>query len=143
MLTGKTIYIVEDNATNLAIISAILRRYHAYIRYDRWGVEAVERLASYGKVDLIILDLMFPRGVTGYDVYDQLQQYPQLTSIPVVAVSAADPQVEMPKARAKGFKGFISKPINHKIFPQQIATLIDGGEIWDDEPFPSSGKPTR
>jgi CheY-like chemotaxis protein len=133
MLTGKTIYIVEDNATNLAIISSILRRHNAQIRYDRWGIETIERLASFGKVDLIILDLMFPRGVTGYDVFDQLKKHPQFANIPVVAVSAADPQVEMPKAKAKGFKGFISKPINHKLFPQQIAALIEGQEIWEDD----------
>lgn len=133
MLEGKNIFIVEDNATNLAIISAILRRYGANARYDRWGVETIERIRRSGKVDLIILDLMFPRGVSGYDVFDQLQQIPELAKIPVVAVSAADPHVEMPKARAKGFMGFISKPINHKLFPQQMAAIINGTKIWSDD----------
>ena len=64
MLNGKTIYLIEDNPTNLAIISAILRRNEANVRYDRWGVDTFKRLARSGRVDLIILDLMFPNGVS-------------------------------------------------------------------------------
>ena len=137
MLQGKSVYIIEDNPTNLAIISSILRRHNANIRYDRWGVDTIARLKHYGIVDLIILDLMFPYGISGYDVFDQVKRIPRFASIPVVAVSAADPQVEMPKARDKGFVGFISKPINHKLFPLQIASIIEGQQVWADDDLAS------
>jgi CheY-like chemotaxis protein len=133
MLQGKSIYIIEDNPTNLAIISSILRRNNAIIRYDRWGVDTINRLNHYGVVDLIILDLMFPYGISGYDVFDEIKVIPKFANIPIVAVSAADPQVEMPRARDKGFVGFISKPINHKLFASQVASIIEGKQIWADD----------
>ena len=132
MLNGKTIYLIEDNPTNLAIISAILRRNEANVRYDRWGVDTFKRLARSGRVDLIILDLMFPNGVSGYELFDQIKALPGFANTPIVAVSAADSQVEMPKAKARGFMGYISKPINNKVFPRQIAAVIAGKQVWED-----------
>ena len=81
-------------------------------------------------VDLIMLDLMLPRGVTGYEVFDAIRREPEFGHIPIAAVSAADPSVEMPKTREKGFAGFISKPISLRFFPNQVTELLKGGNVW-------------
>jgi len=47
-----------------------------------------------------------------------------------VAVSAMDPSVAIPQARQKGFSGFIAKPIDNRLFPQQIAQIIEGEQVW-------------
>jgi CheY-like chemotaxis protein len=133
MLQGKTIYLIEDNPANLAIISSILRRSNATVRYDRWGIDTIKRLNQFGTVDLIILDQMFPHGVSGYDIFDRIKETPAFANIPIVAVSAADPDHEMPKAKAKGFSGFISKPINHRMFPGQMLSMIQGEQVWADD----------
>jgi CheY-like chemotaxis protein len=52
-------------------------------------------------------------------------------SVPVIAVSALDPTVEIPKARAKGFAGFISKPLKLLYFAEQIASVTTGVKVWD------------
>lgn len=131
ILENKHVFVVEDNAQNLAIVSAVLRRNGATVSFDRWGIETAERMARLNKIDIILLDLMFPRGVTGYDVFDKIKSYPELADIPIVAVTASDPSVEMNKVRDKGFSGFISKPINHKVFATQIATVLEGTPVWD------------
>ena len=74
---------------------------------------------------------MLPDHVTGYDVFKAIRQNPDFNHIPIVALSAADPSIEMPKARAMGFSGFISKPINLRDFPEQITALIEGEIIWN------------
>jgi DNA-binding response OmpR family regulator len=66
-----------------------------------------------GVIDLILLDLAFPRGLSGYDIYDDIQAIQELKAIPIVVVTAADLSVEMPKARQKGLNGFISKPLSY------------------------------
>jgi len=38
----------------------------------------------------------------------------------------------MPQARELGFSGFISKPVDEAYFVQQIASIIDGEQIWHD-----------
>ncbi|MFK7803309.1 MAG: response regulator, partial [Anaerolineae bacterium] len=55
---------------------------------------------------------------------------PSLEGVPVVAVSAADPSVEIPRTKEMGFSGFISKPIKHNLLPKQILAIMNGEEIW-------------
>jgi hypothetical protein len=48
----------------------------------------------------------------------------------VVAVSASDPEIEIPKTQSKGFSGFIGKPISLLQFPIQVAECIKGEHLW-------------
>ncbi|MCP4417451.1 MAG: response regulator [Chloroflexi bacterium] len=66
----------------------------------------------------------------GYDVYDTIKEIPELREIPVVAVSAADPNGEIPKAEEKGADDYISKPINRYQFPEQLGAISNGKSIW-------------
>jgi CheY-like chemotaxis protein len=130
-LNGKRIFYIEDNVANRAIIQTILELDGAQVAFERWGrSEVIGQLRAFMPVDIILLDLMFPRGVTGYDVFDTIRACPEFAHIPIVAVSASDPSVEIPKARARGFAGFISKPISLADFPHQVASLITGDQIW-------------
>ena len=87
-------------------------------------------LARHLPVDIILMDLMLRFGVSGYEIFDQLRELPEFASIPVLAVSASDPEVEMPRLRAKGFAGFVSKPISFQEFPLQVAAAIEGEKVW-------------
>jgi len=129
-LKGKRIFIVEDDITNMAVYAATLKRSGAIIIQDFWNAGTVRLLTQHLPVDIILLDLMLRHNLSGYDIFQELKENPDLAGIPVVAVSAADPTVEIPKARALGFAGFIGKPINSYRFPQQILTCLSGGEIW-------------
>ena len=133
LLQGKRIFVVEDDPSNLAIITTILRRHGASVPFETWGSGAVETLKMCLPIDLILLDLALPRGVSGYDIYDEIQSVPELASIPVVVVTAADPSIEMPKARGKGINGFISKPLSYATFGNSIASILNGEEIWGDD----------
>jgi len=128
-LTAKHIFIVEDNVGNRSIMLTILQMAGAKTSFDQWGRQTVERLQKAGDVDMILMDLMLPNGLTGYDVFDQIKAIPELSNIPVVIVSASDPNVEMKKARAKGFQGFIPKPISYN-FPITLAAILAGQQIW-------------
>ncbi|MEM6282789.1 MAG: response regulator, partial [Chloroflexota bacterium] len=81
-------------------------------------------------IDLIILDLMLPDGVTGYDIFTSIRDRHEFDGVPIIAMSVMDRSDAVPLARRRGFSGFISKPINFQIFPQQIASIIDGQVIW-------------
>jgi two-component system cell cycle response regulator DivK len=133
LLKDKHIYIVEDDSRNRAVMLTILQQQGAKTSFDQWGQQTIERIKSHEKVDLILMDLMLPRGVTGYDVFAHLQEDVTLASIPVVVVSASDPALEMNKARKLGFSGFISKPIQYQSFAQTIAMVLEGKQVWIDE----------
>ena len=129
LLSGKRIFITEDNAGNLAVLATYLEGYGATLKSDRRGVNTVAALREHLPFDVILLDLMLPNNVSGFDLFDQIRQVPELTHIPVIAVSAADPDFAMSKARMKGFAGFISKPIS-VVVGRYIAEVLNGKQVW-------------
>ena len=131
-LTNKHIFVIEDNLENRIITRLAMAQSGAYLEFDIWGRQILPKLRQFAPIDLIILDLMFPMGVSGYDVYDQIREEEMFAETPIVAVSAADPSNAIPKCRAKGFAGFIAKPIDGTLFAEQIAQVIHGEAIWFD-----------
>jgi CheY-like chemotaxis protein len=130
LLAGKRVFIIEDNAVNMMIYRTMLESEGAKVAFEPWGQYAVGMLRAEARVDAIILDLMLDFGVSGFDVFDQIRKFPQFNNVPIVAVSASDPAVAMARAQAKGFSGFIAKPIDDDVFPQQLADIITGKPIW-------------
>lgn len=131
LLTGRRIFYVDDNTNNRVITQTILEHEDASVKCHTWGGgDMLDRMQQFGPIDAILLDLHLPKNLTGYDVFDTIRAVPELAHVPIVAVSALDPAVEIPKARAKGFAGFISKPIHLVHFPQQIASIIAGEHVW-------------
>jgi CheY-like chemotaxis protein len=129
-LFQKRIFIVEDNLNNKAIAQLLLEREGARVQVDRWGVEAVEKLRNLLPLDIILLDLMFPNFVSGYDIFRRIRELPELNRVPIVAVSAADVSVAIPTTQQMGFSGFIGKPVDFMNFTAQIQQIIAGESVW-------------
>jgi two-component system, cell cycle response regulator DivK len=130
LLEGIRIFLVEDDVVNVAVYSTNLRAHGARIYKDVLGYGIVQHIKESLPIDLIVLDIMLRRGINGYDIYNQIRSEPDLKDIPVVAVTSLDPENEMPKAQGKDFDGFISKPIDVKKFPEQLAAIIEGEKLW-------------
>jgi two-component system cell cycle response regulator DivK len=130
LLKNRRIFLVEDDIANRAIIQMLLERNGAKTAIERWGTDTVPRIQAFSPVDLILLDLMFPDSVSGFDVFDEIRADTTLANIPILAVSAMDPSIAIPKTQAKGFNGFIPKPIEYELFVQQIASILDGEAVW-------------
>lgn len=131
-LKGKYILIVEDNPLNRVVYQFTLGIGGAFIEFDRWGRDIVSKLKSSKKWDLIILDLMLYGGASGFNIFEEIRSIPDYAHIPIVAISASEPTVAIPKARQLGFSGFISKPIDEARICEQIEKIIEGERIWYD-----------
>jgi len=131
-LKNKKIFIIEDDNANLAVIKTILELNGAKVQVERWGNNVIHQLHAFAIVDVILLDLMFPRGITGYDIFDEIKAVSDFQKIPIIAVSATNKDVAIPICKSKGFAGFLSKPINYDKFSSQIANIIEGNPIWGD-----------
>lgn len=131
LLQGKNIFVVEDNVQNRVVFQMILRKHGASVDFERMGVDTVFRLQNSPQVDMILLDLMLAEGISGFDLYTDIREkLPQLAEVPIVAVSAMEPAIAIPKAQALGFSGFISKPINSLVFGEQLASIFNGETVW-------------
>jgi two-component system, sensor histidine kinase and response regulator len=140
ILKNKRIFIVEDNAWNRTIFKLTLVQCGAEVEFGRWGNTIVHELKQFGPADALVLDLMLGPDISGYDVYDQIRALPGWSDVPIVAVSAADPSTAIPLVRAKGFAGFIAKPIDDLLFPQQLDRIINHEQVWSagldlEEPY--------
>lgn len=127
----KRFFIIEDDASNLAIISAILRRESAKIFFDTWGLNTVEQIIKFLPIHAIFLDLNLPRDVNGYDVARQIRQNEALQEIPIVVVTAADVDAELSQVRRLRLNGLIAKPIRAKTFVPAVSAILSGETVWD------------
>ncbi len=130
ILKDKRIFIVEDNLQNRVVFQMALIRQGASVDFERRGRDTLIHLQGASRIDLIILDLMLAQGVSGFDIFDEIRAVPKFDSTPIVAVSAMDPSMAIPQTRAKGFSGFIAKPIDNIQFPKQLAAIMDSVPVW-------------
>lgn len=118
----KTILQIEDNEANRILIERVLEP-HGYRLLHAADGETGFSLAVSEKPDLILIDMGLP-DIDGQTVVSLLKQIPELQDVTIVAITAwpADKAEQM--AEQYGCHGCISKPINVKAFPQQIAAYL-------------------
>ncbi|MDX1521338.1 MAG: response regulator [Anaerolineae bacterium] len=122
--------VVEDDVSGLAIISVMLRRLGLRTVMERYATAVSDRVDRMTKVDVVFLDIGLPDG-DGYEVLEQLRARPNLKDVPIIAVTARDASIEMNKARAAGFDGFLGKPLNRTRFPDQVSRILKGEGVWE------------
>lgn len=125
------ILVVEDNVSNFVLIARLL----AFMGVKKcewkttgWGV--VDFANTMQQVDLILMDLRLPHE-DGYDALRQIREDKRLQQTRVVVVTAHGSQSELNKAKEAGFDGFLAKPLDADLFPEQIRRILNGEEVWD------------
>jgi DNA-binding response OmpR family regulator len=103
------ILIVDDDADLKRLLNLHLRADHYDTAYASDGVSAIA-MAHKTKPDVIILDIGLPAG-NGFVVLDRLQQSSDLSAIPVVILTARDPESTRDKMMKAGARAFLQKPV--------------------------------
>ncbi len=136
ILEGKRIVYIEDDMRNRTLTDMILSAEGARLWFERWGLPAtaLTTVINHLPLDMILLDLMFPNGYTGYDIFAELRMVPELDEVPIVMVSASDAAIEIPRAKAAGLSAYIPKPIDAEIFPAQLKAIMEGDTMWLNTP---------
>lgn len=130
LLKKKQIFIVEDDPGSRVMFQVSLVQDGATVDFERRGRDTLYHLNNLDHVDVIILDLMLSDDISGFDLYDEIRAQPRYRDTPILAVSAMDAAQVVPRVRSKGFAGFIAKPVDSGIFPELVARVIDGEEVW-------------
>jgi two-component system cell cycle response regulator DivK len=63
--------------------------------------------------------------IDGYTVTSQLREMPHLARVPIIALTANVMRGDREKTLAAGCDGYIQKPIDIDLFPQQLARFIE------------------
>jgi len=104
----KTIAVVEDNADNRLLLSAILGDLYRIVEYAG-GPEALEGMRREPP-DLVLLDISLP-GMGGTQLLRHIRAERTLCRLPVVALTAHAMTGDRERYLALGFDHYLSKPI--------------------------------
>ena len=131
-LKDISVLIVEDNVRNYALLARLLA--FVGVKQTEWkrsGWHVLEFAQdTMPQIDLILLDIHLPEE-DGYEVLARLRKDERFRNTRVVAVTADVSNTNLNRAQAAGFDGFLAKPINVDLFPDQIRRILEGESIWD------------
>jgi len=130
VLKGTTVLVVEDNVANFVLIARLLGYMGIHCEWKTSGYEVVEYADALPRLDLILMDIRLPYE-DGYGALQKIRMSPNLKSTLVVAVTAEASQEQIRKAREAKFDGFIGKPLDPDLFPDQIRRILSGEPVWE------------
>lgn len=127
---GATVLVVEDNVANFVLIARMLGYMGIHCEWKTSGYEVVEYANTLPHLDLILMDIRLPYE-DGYGALRKIRAASGLKDTRVVAITAEASQEQLNKARESNFDGFLAKPLDPDIFPDQIRRILAGEPVWD------------
>jgi len=119
---AKTVLIVEDNELNMKLFHDLLDAQGYETLQTREGLQALS-MAREHRPDLILMDIQLPE-ISGLEVTKWLKEDDELSSIPVVAVTAFAMKGDEERIREGGCEAYLSKPISVTLFLDTIKRLL-------------------
>ncbi|NEP85300.1 MAG: response regulator, partial [Okeania sp. SIO3B3] len=118
----RTVLVVDDNPTNLGVVSQYLQDYGYRVLTARSGMDALNRaeLASPG---LILLDVMMP-GMDGFETCRHLKANPLTQSIPVIFMTALTETAHKVTGFAVGAVDYVTKPLHQEEVMARVETHL-------------------
>ncbi len=117
------ILVVDDNPTNLKLACDVLEMDGFEVKRAMNAEEAVAVINQI-QLDLILMDIELP-GTDGLTLTRMLKADKSTKHIPIVAMTAFAMKGDDQKALQAGCEGYITKPIDTRKFPQQVAQFLE------------------
>jgi two-component system cell cycle response regulator DivK len=125
MATGQArILYIEDNADNRLLVKRVLEA-EGYRLLEAANAHDGLRQVLAQPPDLILMDINLPE-VDGYTTTARIKATPGLEHVKIVAVTANVMKGDREKTLAAGCDGYIQKPIDVDLLPEQIARFLKG-----------------
>ena len=126
------ILVVEDNALNIKLFCDLLAAHG----HEPEGVtDSREALATARafKPDLVITDIQLPY-VSGLELMEQIRGDADLSTVPIMAVTAYSGVGDDERIRAAGAQAYVSKPISVMRFAEAVDELLEQGPVGSERP---------
>lgn len=133
-MSKPKILVVDDDPDLVRAMRLRLRANNYEVATATDGYSAIAS-AQKERPSLIILDLGLPVG-DGFVVLDRLQNSDALAGIPVIVLSARDPQTNEERALKAGAAAFFQKPADNDELMNVIRVSLNQGK-GQPTPWPS------
>jgi signal transduction histidine kinase/CheY-like chemotaxis protein len=111
MLAGKQVLLVDDDMRNIYALTNMLENNKMRVIPASNGRDALEKLAKYKDVDIILMDIMMPE-MDGFEAMQQIRKIDRYKSTPILALTAKAMVGDKEKCIQCGASDYISKPVN-------------------------------
>src|SRR5574344_2247876 len=125
----KKILVVDDNDTNLKILSIILAKDEYEVHTTKNAEEVLTKLCS--GFDLLLLDINMPKK-SGYEICRDMQFDKKLKEIPVIIISALTDSNDIVKAFTCGAVDYITKPFKSEEVRARVKTHLKIHELQQE-----------
>jgi CheY-like chemotaxis protein len=124
-MNSPRILVVDDNSTNLKLVSDVLE-FDGYRILQAMDAEAAQEIIRDTPPDLILMDIALP-GMDGLTLTRKLKADSATCHIIVVALTAFAMKTDDARARDAGCDGYIAKPIDTRALSGTVAAYLHGG----------------
>lgn len=120
----QSILVIEDQALNRKVARIVLQS-EGYEVIE--AIDADEALACLEKVvpALILMDIALP-GQSGEELTRQIKADPNLSGVPIIALTAAAMSGDRERLLKAGCDDYISKPIDTHLLLERVALHLKG-----------------
>lgn len=125
------VLVVDDLEANRRLLEAKLTAEYYDVLTARRGEEAVQ-LARRERPDIILLDVMMPGGIDGYEACRRLKAQPETRHIPVVILTTLDDRDNKLRGLQAGAEEFLTKPIDDVQLMARVKSLVTLKLVTDE-----------
>jgi signal transduction histidine kinase/ActR/RegA family two-component response regulator len=119
-----TIIYVEDNASNRALVEAIVGRQKGLRLYSANTIKQARELLTNIQPEILLIDLSLPDG-SGEDLLVELRQKEAYSQLPIFILSADAMTETISRLMTKGASDYFTKPLNIALFNQKLKQIIE------------------
>jgi two-component system phosphate regulon sensor histidine kinase PhoR len=128
---SRTIWIVDDSATDAERVCRVLKQCHYHVEIINDGAIALERLASGATPDLLLLDWIMPE-ISGIEVCKYIRaSQSKISNVPIILLTAQHGTDEIIEAFASGANDYISKPFVDEELKARVTALIQNKHLFE------------
>ena len=132
-MSAARILVVDDNPTNLKLVSDVLEC-EGYEIFKATDAEEAQQIIQGELPDMVLMDIALP-GMDGLTLTRKLKAAENTKGLVIVALTAFAMKGDEQKARDAGCDGYITKPIDTRTLPALVAGYLPRA----DPPSPKSG----
>ncbi|WPL15922.1 Chemotaxis protein CheY [Thiorhodovibrio winogradskyi] len=122
---AKTILVVDDSATMVMSLKASLEMGGFKVETASDGQQALDKLKSGPKPDLIITDINMPK-MGGMDFIRNARALPGFRFTPILALTTESQQGKRDEAKKLGATGWLVKPVGGTDLIKVIKQVLPG-----------------
>lgn len=117
----KNVLVVDDSATDMHLLSEMLKKNGYAVTTASNGEEAVSKAKSE-RPDAILMDIVMP-GMSGFEATRSIARDPDTASIPIIICSTKGQETDKAWGLRQGAKDYLVKPIDERVLVEKLKAL--------------------